>query len=415
MTTHRMLACRASAIATVLILILAACGDDSDPVDESANANQSPIRVSTIYPGANQVIAPYPQIAGAAQAAVAQINEEGGVNGHPLELVLCDGNVDVNAELACAQEAVGSGVVADVGSFNVANDAGVLEVFANARIPVIGDKGAASAVNNNSFPTAFVPSWTAACVGQAVSELLGGSRAVIVSSDTPGGRQTPAQLKLQLTKLDSPMELVGSIFVDMGSTTDWAPIAQQVKNHDADVLIWNGPASPGGALMEAQRALGYDLPVCGPGSLNPKDFNQPDKEDLYAGWFFPPPQAAESVPELERFVEAMTAREATGDDFASLSADVYSPFAINTWLSFQIFVEAASNVDGEIGAENILQAMHDLQFDGLGIVAPIDFSEPSSIGDFERVFNTRALLFKFDPGSGFWTWIEGAEADGYNP
>jgi hypothetical protein len=65
----------------------------------------------------NTNLPPYPNIPAAAQIYEKYINDKGGINGHPLQVITCDDKGDPNEAGNCARKAVDQKVVAIVGSF----------------------------------------------------------------------------------------------------------------------------------------------------------------------------------------------------------------------------------------------------------------------------------------------------------
>jgi ABC-type branched-subunit amino acid transport system substrate-binding protein len=72
----------------------------------------------------------------AAEAAIKTINAAGGVNGHPLQLLVCDSKGNGNVADACARKAVASNAVADVGGLNFTGTP--VEIMNAAGYPMIG-------------------------------------------------------------------------------------------------------------------------------------------------------------------------------------------------------------------------------------------------------------------------------------
>ena len=135
------------AVLSVFSLIAAACGDDDDdassasasepaeapaeaPAEEPAEAPaeepaeepapepepepKDPIKVMVITPEDNDILI-IPEARIGVQAAAERINSEGGVQGHPIEVLTCNDQNDPNTAASCAREAVDAGVVAVVG------------------------------------------------------------------------------------------------------------------------------------------------------------------------------------------------------------------------------------------------------------------------------------------------------------
>ena len=109
-------------VAVATGVLLAACSSGggggssaaSGPSAAGAKLNASPIKLGTI-------MNPYdlPAAPAGAQAAIAAINAAGGVKGHPLQLDVCNDQLNANAAAACARGfANDSSVIATVGDVN---------------------------------------------------------------------------------------------------------------------------------------------------------------------------------------------------------------------------------------------------------------------------------------------------------
>src|SRR6202050_281657 len=134
------------ALAGVVMLGLAGCsssGSSSSSGTSSgsttvATASKSPIKVMILAVLPNPAFSD-PEAAVAAQAYVKEANASGGINGHPIDLEVCDSNLDPNKETACFQKAVSDHVVAVVGSFLLFGTG--MKLLQTASIPCIGGNG----------------------------------------------------------------------------------------------------------------------------------------------------------------------------------------------------------------------------------------------------------------------------------
>lgn len=129
------------ALAGVVMLGLAGCSSSGSSSSSSAtgvNAAKSPIKVMIIAVLSNPAFSD-PEAETAAQAYVKEANASGGINGHPIDLEVCDSNLDPNKETACFQKAVTDHVVAVVGSFLLFGTG--MKLLQTAGIPFIGGNG----------------------------------------------------------------------------------------------------------------------------------------------------------------------------------------------------------------------------------------------------------------------------------
>src|SRR5204863_2229965 len=92
------------------------------------------MQIATLTGPSNNV----PEDAAAGKAAVKAVNAAGGVNGHPLELSVCDDKFDPNGAAECARQAVSQKVAAVV-SLNSGFGDKVITILDAAGIPSVGD------------------------------------------------------------------------------------------------------------------------------------------------------------------------------------------------------------------------------------------------------------------------------------
>jgi branched-chain amino acid transport system substrate-binding protein len=117
----------------------------------AAAAAKSPIKVEIIAVLSNPEFSD-PEAATAAEAYVKQANASGGINGHPIDLQVCDSDLNPNKETACFQQAVTDHDVAVVGSFLLFGTG--MKLLQQAGIPFIGGNGTTLAeyTSSISFP-----------------------------------------------------------------------------------------------------------------------------------------------------------------------------------------------------------------------------------------------------------------------
>ncbi len=119
--------------------------------DEPVAADGEPIVVGMV----NQENSPggsYPELSGAANAAIAFVNEQlGGVEGRPIELVVCNTAFSAEGSTSCGQRFVEDEVPAVLGGIDVFGTA--IDVLADNEIPYVGGipVSAQSVESENSF------------------------------------------------------------------------------------------------------------------------------------------------------------------------------------------------------------------------------------------------------------------------
>ncbi len=153
----------AAASAVALLLGLAACGGGGDDNDNKGSAGlptQDPNVTFTGDPVTVMTMSTYDTdslnakaVLDVAQAAVVQINNDGGLGGHELKLITCNDSGDPNKAADCARQAVDEGVAAMVGGFTANGDA-IMPILDEAGIPWYAPPGISSAElsSEDSYP-----------------------------------------------------------------------------------------------------------------------------------------------------------------------------------------------------------------------------------------------------------------------
>lgn len=122
---------RALVVVVALAVVATACGSDDDKESKGTTTTAKaagsttttvkltgdPIKLMVIYEKSAGVA--QPDQAKGAIAAAKQITAQGGINGHPVEVLECDTNNDPNTATDCGRQAVSEKVAAVVGAFSV--------------------------------------------------------------------------------------------------------------------------------------------------------------------------------------------------------------------------------------------------------------------------------------------------------
>jgi ABC-type branched-subunit amino acid transport system substrate-binding protein len=147
-----------AAVAAVGCLVVAGCGSSSDSSSSASGSSGgggksgSPIKVMALGQFEASTFA-YPQGPPAMQAAIKKINDAGGVNGHKLDLTICNDQASPTIAAQCARKAVSDKYAAVIGSYSVQSTS-FLPILEAAGIPYMGQDATNSLEGNSkvSFP-----------------------------------------------------------------------------------------------------------------------------------------------------------------------------------------------------------------------------------------------------------------------
>lgn len=198
--------------------------------------------------------------------AVKKINDEGGILGKQVELVVKDNKSDSNeAATVAANLTTNDGVVAIIGPATSGATKASIPNITKAKVPLITPSGTDDAITVNGdevqeyvFRSCFQDSFQGVILAQYAADQLAASKAIILgdnSSDYAKG----------LTKAFKDV-YTGEIVLEENFTkgdTDFQAILTKVKNADFDVLYIPGYYEEAGLIIKQAREMGIDQPIIG--------------------------------------------------------------------------------------------------------------------------------------------------------
>lgn len=200
-----------------------------------------------------------------AQMAVDQINEEGGIDGTCLNLIVTD---DANDPTKGAQNARRlihqEGAVAVVGSFGSAVTGAVLPVIAEGEIPQVVMAGIAEAGDPSINPFTFRMNLTSEQYGETLvkgAADLGATKAVVLVPNDQWGNDLSGFIKKHAA--DAGVEIL-AVEAHQGDEADLTGYVEKLRlAGDADVMIVGSHGTAGIAGAVARNAIGWDVKIIG--------------------------------------------------------------------------------------------------------------------------------------------------------
>jgi branched-chain amino acid transport system substrate-binding protein len=415
--------CRGLAFALVPIFVVAACGGDADDAGDSASATTAAPAASvansaapeatsapdtTESAGTTEAGSPsgepiviyqflpidtptlsYPQVNDGAQAAVQSINASGGIQGRPLELVLCDDKMDPAIAAACAQEAVDSDAVGAVGSVGVQGPQ-IFPILEEANFPSL--LATSTNPSDTNSPMAFplnLGSRVFAAQPALYFNLLDPDpeSAVVVISELPGYEARVAFFEDYSER--QGVELLDTVLIP-ANTADLSPIVSAVGAADPDVIYGSMGATDLVKFWPAMASQGLDIPMMTTSTGVSADViaaGGDAADNTYLIDTYPPVSSDENgVPQFRRdFADHMPDKD--------LSAD-----ALRGWGGVRAFEAYAETIEGEITRESFLDALSTVR--GLDVLwwNDLDFTEPGPFADSPRVIVTTVYAYDIEDG-----------------
>lgn len=391
---------RGVALAAVVGAVLSACGggDTADEPSETTAAAEEPaaetpsgdpIKLMTVTT-LNANGPTYENIAITAEIAAGYINDNGGINGRPVEVVVCDEQFDPAIAANCARQAVEEGVISVVGSFTY---------FAEAIVPVIAQSditwfGACCPISPSeltsphSFNIGNQPMYAVGEVKKAVEDGCESINAVIVEGADAIFRGP----------MENAMTAYGRTFNDVIITPtiaqDYsAEVARATTGADCMVVVMS--ETPFLTWNTALQQSGSDIKQYGnQGNLNAisaKGAEQVTDGNIISGMY--PDISTEPWDEYRAALESNNIDQ-VANDFNSLGG-------MGTWAAYMGFMQIASGIDGEVTAKSFFDAASATTALDLGGMVPVlDFTQEWTDGlpGYTRLFNRSVVYSQLSNG-----------------
>ena len=363
----------------------AAGGSDTTAASGEAPSGD-PIKVMTIAP-VNTNLPPYPNIPAAAEIYMQYINDRGGIQGRPLEVITCDDQGDPNVGANCARQAVDEGAIAVVGSF-VFDASRIIPVLEENNIPWFG---ACCPLVEQEFssPISF-----------PLGSLLPGQGAGLGWKMAQDGCENPVNVVIDIPAGDVAYPaLVNAYEVGGGDPDAWRMV--KIPPVPGDYSAQVADADQRRYRLHRRRHRGLEL-----GGVAPGDGGVGADVRLYGLQGNLNSKIAEEFPELtEGGVVSNSYPNIEGpmwDDYrASLEEydapdlDWNSLAGLGTWTAYTAFKNVVEGMSGEITNETFLEAINAttaLNTDGM--IGELDLTTPYEGfgGGLPRIFN-RTVFF----------------------
>jgi branched-chain amino acid transport system substrate-binding protein len=235
--------------------VLAGCAT-TRPTPAAAPA---PIRLGALMPLSGTNAHSGREMRDAAQLAVKEANDAGGVRGRPVELVIGDYACDPGTAVVEANELVATEIVASVGGYCSSATVPTLKIFRAAGVPMVIALSNSTDLLEPGYDSIFLISGTVAAEGEfAVASMrrLGTSRLAVIHDGTSFPNTLARATVASAAKPASGVTVVSELTVSQGAP-NYARIAAQVMASGADTVYYTGYYGEANRLIVDLRAVGY--------------------------------------------------------------------------------------------------------------------------------------------------------------
>jgi branched-chain amino acid transport system substrate-binding protein len=255
----------------------------------------------------------------AVQLLVDQVNEEGGLLGRPVELVIEDDAGDPTQSALVADRLIDAGVVAVIGAYNSTATEPASEIYNENNILHITPSSTATRLTEKGFEqffrVCFLDDRQALFAVMAMSDVLGAQKIGILHDNSTYAKGLADWTQVYAEEAGLEVAFFDAINPD---DQDFTPILTNIGNAGLDAVYFTGYHAQGGLLLRQTAELNLDIQwMMGNASNNP-EMVEIAGVAAAAGTFIttePLPQDLE-YPEAVEFVEAFT--EVYGEPPASV-------------------------------------------------------------------------------------------------
>jgi branched-chain amino acid transport system substrate-binding protein len=336
---------------TMLAVAVAGCGGSSTESsgDATGAASGDPIKIGAIlsltgtYAGLGE---PEKNLI---EMEVKKINDAGGINGRPVEVIIEDDATDEAQAVAAASRLIEQeGVVAIIGASGTGQTMAVRGDVQRAGIPQVSMAGG-TVITNPVDSLVFATPWSNTIVVPFTLDFMKGEGITKIGliSDSGGfGKDGQSVFKAEAPK--AGVEIVADETLNPGDTDMTAQLTK-IKNSDAQaIVVWTAGAEAA-IIVKNARDLGIDLPIYGSHGIARQEFIDGAGEAAEGVRL-----AAGKVLDPSLYSEGSEART-VADDFISSYEQAYGEkpgmFPGYAYDALYLVVEAAKRVDGDLTPE----------------------------------------------------------------
>jgi len=330
-----------AALAAALAITLAACGSETS--DETTT---EPIKIGAIvsltgtYAGLGQ-----PE-KNALDMEVKRVNDAGGVNGRPIEVIVADDATDEAKAAAAATKLIEQdGVVAIIGATGTGQTMAVRGDVQRAAIPQVSMAGG-TVVTSPVDPLVFATPWSNLIVVPFTLDYMksqGITKIGLISDNGGFGEDGKAVIAAEAPK--AGIDVVVAKTFNPGDTDMTAQLTK-IKNSDAEAILMWTAGSEAATIAKNAKDLGIDLPIYGSHGIARKEFIT-GAGDAAEGVKF----AAGKILLPEAYgTDSEAYKVATDfvDRYTTAYGEAPSTFAGHAYDALYLIVEAAKRVSGDL-------------------------------------------------------------------
>lgn len=335
-----------AALAAALAVTLVGCTSSKAPEPAKGEPTGEPIKIGAVVSLTGTYAGLGEPEKNTIEMEVKRINEAGGVNGRPIEVIIeDDATDDAQANAAASKLVDQEGVVAIIGATGTGGTMAMRDVIKRAGIPQVSMAGG-TVITNPVESLVFATPWSNTIVAPLELEAMkkDGITKVGIISDSGGfGKDGLAVFSAEAKK--AGVAIVADEIFNAGDADMTAQLTK-IKGTDAQAIVVWAAGKEAATIAKNAKDLGIELPIWGSHGNARKEFIEGAGEAA-EGFKF----AAGKILAPETYgTDSEEYKLAT--DFVSRYEEQFgaapSTFAGHAYDALYLIVEAAKRIDGDI-------------------------------------------------------------------
>lgn len=349
-----------------------------------ALAEEDPLKIGLMCPLTGSWAAEGQDMKQILELLADQTNDEGGLLGRQVEIVVGDDGGDPRTAALAAQRLATRDVVGVIGTYGSSITEASQNIYAAAKIIQIANGSTAIRLTEKGLEYFFRTCPRDDEQGRvAVDTILGqGHERIAILHDNTTYAKGLADEAMGLLKQEKDAEVVFFDALTPGEQ-DYNTILTKIKATDPDVVFFTGYYPEAGLLLRQKTEMGWGVPFIGGDANNNPDLVKIAGKKAAQGFYFLSPPVPQDLPseEAEAFLSAYEKRydSTPGSIWAVLAGD-----------GFRVLKEAISET-GSTDPDVLAGFLHEELKAFPGLTGEISFNEKGDrVGDVYRVYKVDA-------------------------
>ncbi|MDJ0350888.1 branched-chain amino acid ABC transporter substrate-binding protein [Cryobacterium sp. PH29-G1] len=246
-------------VATAMLFATSGCSGGLLGGDDAGSDDTGPVKLAMVVPISGPSAPSGEYMSNAAQLAVDEINEAGGVlDGRQLELLVEDEACDAQQGVASANKAVSAGAVVSVGGYCSGATLPQLPIFEEANVPMIIPAANSQDLVKAGKKNVFLVNGTGNQQSNAALEYMlktGVASVALVDDNDSYAVDITAETK-RLIEEDGTITVALSTSVTPGES-DYSAAVRDIMSANPELVYWTGYYQEGGLIINQLRNAGF--------------------------------------------------------------------------------------------------------------------------------------------------------------